>query len=435
MTTLIELVERLYPFTYSVVGPGNDAAIPAFLAELPFRICEYPSGADCNGWIVPPAVIPIKATLMRGRALVYDGLGSPLGVPALCPSVRMDLTLDELAPHLFSSEENPDAIPYHWTNLYRPGEKIWGFCLPKTLRDSLAPGRYSIEIETETKPGTMKVFDYILPGESSKTILLNAHNCHPFQANDDISGCAIGIAVMQRLRTISKRRFSYRLVIAPELIGTAHWLEGLGREAESLSATIMLKSLGNAAPLKLQNSFSGSAAIDRAAHHAMRHRFSDYLSGPFRTVYGNDETVFEAPGYEIPSISLTRFPFSSYHTDADRPETLSTAALQESLDVVLDIVEAMESDLVFKGTAHGLVSLSNPRYDLYRAAPAPGIDCESYPEINARWNLLMNCLPRLLDGRTGLLEIADRHRLPVREVREYVERWAEKGLAVCIELP
>ena len=34
----------------------------------------------------------------------------------------------------------------------------------------------------------MKVLEYTLPGSSSETIIINAHNCHPFQANDDISG-------------------------------------------------------------------------------------------------------------------------------------------------------------------------------------------------------------------------------------------------------
>ncbi len=38
-------------------------------------------------------------------------------------------------------------------------------------------------------------------------------------------------------------------------------------------------------------------------------------------------------------------------------------------------------------------------------------------------------MPRHLDGRTGLLEIADRYGLPVAEVHAYAMKWVERGLA------
>ena len=47
-----------------------------------------------------------------------------------------------------------------------------------------------------------------------------------------------------------------------------------------------------------------------------------------------------------------------------------------------------------------------------------------------RWNHLMNCLPRHLDGHTGLLEIADLYGLPLAEVHAYAMKWVERGLAV-----
>jgi aminopeptidase-like protein len=227
------------------------------------------------------------------------------------------------------------------------------------------------------------------------------------------------------------RRFSYRLVIAPELIGTVFWLDKLGETARQLRYTIMLKSVGNSRPLKLQESYTGDARIDHAAHYVFRSRFRQYDSGRFRTIYGNDETVFEAPGYEIPSISLTRFPFFGYHTDLDTPESLDEGALQDAIDTTLAIIDVMEKDISPRFLLKGLVSLSSPRYDLYRAAPAPGVDKEDYSAVNARWNLLMNCLPRELDGKTPLLDIAKRYELPLDEVYDYVTRWIEKSLAVA----
>lgn len=424
-----DLVAKLYPYAYSVTGEGNDRAIPVYRSELPFVVHEYQSGRELNGWTVAPAWRVLKALISRDGKIVYDGSVSPLGVITLSQSFVGRVDLKTLRQHLYFSDECPDAIVYHWTALYRPQERSWGFCIPRTLWAALEEGFYDVELLTEEVPGTMKVLDYFLPGESRETILLNAHNCHPYQANDDISGCAIGIRAMQALARQSRRRYSYRLVIAPELIGTAFWLDGLGDAAAELRYAIMLKSVGNHAALKLQESYTGHSAIDVAAHCVFASRYGDYVSGPFRTIYGNDETVFEAPGYEIPSISLTRYPFVGYHTSQDTPASLDEGALADTLDTVMSILDTMEKNVTLKFVAKGLVALSHPRFDLYRAAPAPGIDRQDYAAINARWNLLMNCLPRELDGTRPLMEIAEKYELPFDEVHEYLMRWVAKGLA------
>ena len=60
----------------------------------------------------------------------------------------------------------------------------------------------------------MNVLDFELKGKTKNTIILNAHNCHRFQANDDISGCAVGIKLIKHLKTLKKLNYTYRLIIA-----------------------------------------------------------------------------------------------------------------------------------------------------------------------------------------------------------------------------
>jgi aminopeptidase-like protein len=235
---------------------------------------------------------------------------------------------------------------------------------------------------------------------------------------------------MKALQSRPARRFTYRLVIAPELIGTVHWLYQLNPVREHFAGAIMLKSVGSDGPLKLQHSFSSTSQLDRAAFNVLNRRVEGLVSGPFRTIYGNDETVFDSPGYEIPSISLTRFPFPQYHTDADTPERLSAAKLEETRDVVLEMIDALEASERLAFAARGLVSLSHPRYRLYRPAPAPGIDREEYLDVSRRWNLLMNCLPRELNGTNSGIDLACKYDLPVGEVCDYLRKWKEKGLAI-----
>lgn len=426
---ILNIVRKLYPQAYSVVSSENDRAISIFLEELDFDIVKIPSGYEHNGWIVPPDWRTIRANLFKDEKLIFDAMSTPLGVGVLSPSYKGKIPLAELKKHLYYSDDCPDAIPYHWTNLYRPAERDWAFCVKKAFFDSLAEGEYRVELETLEQPGTMKVLDFTLPGRSSDTILLNGHNCHPWQANDDLSGCAVGIAVMQALQAREYRKYTYRLVIAPELIGTVHWLAGLGQTNRRFTGAIMLKSVGNSRPLKLQHSFEGVSQLDKAASSVLRQRDPNYISGAFRTIYGNDETVFDSPGYKIPTISLTRFPFVEYHTDADTPERLSSASLGETYDVVLEIIDALEDNETLRFSERGLVALSHPRYRLYRAAPAPGLDKGEYLEVSRRWNLLMNCLPRELNGSNSAIDLAYKYELPVNEVCAYLNEWMEKRLA------
>jgi aminopeptidase-like protein len=420
------LVKKLFPFGYSVAGSENDRAAKLLHQELPFDFFEFPSGKELNGWVIPKGLEVQKAEIRKNGSLIYDAKKSPLGVPALSDSFEGHLTLEELTPYLFTAE-NPDAIPYHWTRLYRPDQKLWGFCIPKKIKDSLLPGNYEVELKTVTYPAKMKVLVYTLPGKSNKKILINAHNCHPYQANDDLSGIAVGIEVMKSLSSIPERKYTYQLMVAPELLGPLFWLDELGEEqASSIIGTIMLKAVGNKRELRLQESFSGVSFLDRIAHQVFKLNYVEYQSGAFRTIYGNDETVFEAPPYRIPSISLTRWPFLEYHTDQDTPDKLSEEYLQDTVDTVLKICEGLELNRVYLPNFSGLVCLS--RHNLYKPVPNASESGVDYNSIPGRWNQLMNGLPSCLDGNTDLLSISERYDLPLFEVAQYLDLWVEKNL-------
>jgi aminopeptidase-like protein len=426
---LLDIVCDLFPYKYSVVSDANDQAITAFCKYLDFDVHEFPSGLEINGWKVPDNWCVLDATIRHHGSIIYDAKSHPFAVGAISPGFVGTLDAADLKKHLYFSSESPGAVPYHWVNLYRPGNRDWAICVTKDFYDQIPEGEFEVELRVSEKPGSMKVLDFTLPGESEETVIVNAHNCHPFQANDDISGCAVGIGVFLSLSRWEKRKFTYRLLIAPELIGTVHWLNAQSDVAQLFVGALLLKSVGNSASLRLQYSFTGDSQLDRAAASVLASRQLNSLPGKFRTVYGNDETVFDSPGYEIPTISLTRYPFLGYHTDADVPEALSTQALAETLDCVLDIFGAIERNQYLRFSGRGLVALSHPRYDLYRAAPAPGLDRTPYDDSQRQWNLLMNCLPRELNGKQSTIDLAVKYGLPVLDVCDYLEEWVVRGLA------
>lgn len=427
MEDLKGLVSRLYPFRYSVTGPDNDAAVDLLQSLLAFEVLEYPSGAELNGWIIPPSETVQEALLLKDGKVVYDGLRSPLGVPAQVQSFSGTLSLDQLQHHLFSDPLQPDAVPAHWSNLYRPGSCNWGFCIPHRIRNSLVEGEYEVRLVTQSQPSTMKVLRHVLPGDSPVTVLFNAHNCHPFQANDDMSGVAVGIALMLELARRPRRRFTYELMIAPELFGPLFWLNSLPAEqSENLLGAVMLKSVGNSGPLKLQQAFDEASLISRAAMRVFADKYGSFESTVFRGLYGNDETVFEAPPFRIPSVSLTRWPFREYHTDLDTPDRLSAEALSDTLDTALRLCEALEMCRTYFPSFRGLVNLG--RLGLY--LPHPGVSGEGADFLSApgRWHRLMNTLPSLLGSEFDLLAICEEFDLPLRDVHAYLTEWANAGL-------
>jgi aminopeptidase-like protein len=137
----------------------------------------------------------------------------------------------------------------------------------------------------------------------------------------------------------------------------------------------------------------------------------------------------EAKGIEIPCPSLSRCPFPEYHTSRDNPGLMSEEHLEEAVRVVVDALMALDRNVTANAHTVGLVCLSNPKYDLYQAYFDPSIpDRRTISAKAARFNKLMNWLPRYFDGRTTALEIAERFELPFSAVRDYLSAWEAKGL-------
>ena len=137
--------------------------------------------------------------------------------------------------------------------------------------------------------------------------------------------------------------------------------------------------------------------------------------------------MWEAVGYEIPTISISRFPYPEYHSSMDTEDIINPSMLGDAVDAVMGTIDILENDYVAVRHFKGLVALSNPRFGLYidQADPSirPVID-----EDQRKWNYLMDCLPRYFDGKTTVLDIAETHQLPAASVYEYMRRFESKGL-------
>jgi len=410
--------------------------------ELSLTYHEYPSGTEIwDSWVIPQ-----KWTVNHGyietaageRLLSFDD--HPLHLISYSDSYEGWVSHQTLSDHIHTHPDNSEAIPWHFRMNYRPWDSEWGFCASQNFVDSLDQDEYYVSINTTFEDDVMTVGEHYLPGKLDETILFVAHLDHTGMANDDLAGVAGGIELMRRLQERPDRRYSYRLLLVQEMLGSAAYLEEFEDRAEDFVFGVFLEMLGNDNRLLLQRTFTGESKLDAVAERVLRTQFPEYEVDGFRSQVGNDELILESPGYEIPTISVLRGPYPEYHTHFDDPSIIHEERLEQAVSYVEDVVDILERDFVPVRTFVGLPSLANPKYDLYIDPRKDGIhlneDVLPDVEIEAEGNIdhFRNCVFRFLDGDYTVFDIASEFGLQFDFVHSYLSDFEAKEL-VQTELP
>jgi aminopeptidase-like protein/aminoglycoside N3'-acetyltransferase len=422
-----ELISALWRLPRDIVSDGYDAALQALSTQVPMTIHGYPTGTECWTWIVPEKWTCQEAWLetLDGRRL-FSYEDNPLHVVSYSLPVNREVSREELFEHLNVHPALPDAIPF----VFKYYERDWGLCCSRRLKDSLRDCRYRVVIRSQFSYGTLKVGEVIVPGKSSETFILCAHLCHPAMVNDDLSGVVVGLKVMQELLRRPNLRYSYRFLILPETIGSAAYLS---HQQELIPRTIgglFLEMLGLENPHALQLSFAGNTEVDRCLSRALKESDPQGWTGPFRTIVGNDERQFNAPGVRVPMLSLSRVMqgnpdgwryYPEYHSSQDTPELTSSTRLSESRDLVLKMIDAIEGNRVPVNRYQGEIFCS--RYGL-------NIDAYTNPQGNqALFDIIF-----LIDGTRSVAEISRICKLSLDSVQRVVEELLQLGLVEYPEI-
>lgn len=251
-------------------------------------------------------------------------------------------------------------------------------------------------------------------------------------ANDGFAGTAVLIRLFQWLAT-RDTYYSYRLVIGPEHVGTIFYLRDMPKaELRRVVCGVFEEMPGTMGPIKVTSTFLGGHVLDGAFANVVKHHAKAHALVPWRQGAGNDETVWEAPGYEVPFVEVTRSehlmqPYLEYHTSMDSPELMNPVQLEELLDVLKRVIDVLESNARVHRTFDGLICLSNPQYDLYMERRDPAI-AKNLPADSEKWGYLLDCILRYFDGSMTVLDIAEKHDLPFDRVLAYVRRFEQRGL-------
>ncbi len=409
-----ELISALWRLPRDIVSDGYDTALQALSTQVPMVVHQYSTGTECWTWLIPEKWTCREAwleTLDGQRLFSYED--NPLHVVSYSLPIDREVSREELFAHLNTHPELDDAIPF----LFKYYERDWGLCCSKELKDSLRDDRYRVRISSDFSYGTLKVGEVTAVGKSAETFVLCAHLCHPAMVNDDLAGVVVGLKVMQELLKRPNLRYTYRFLILPETIGSVAYLSHHQELIPKMIGGLFLEMLGLDNPHALQLSYAGDTEVDRCLAQVLKHSDPDAWTGPFRTVVGNDERQFNAPGVRVSMLSLSRvlqnksgsWPYyPEYHSSRDTPELASSNRLAESRDLVLKMLDALEGNQVPVNRFQGEVFCS--RYGL-------NIDAYENPEGNrALFDIMF-----LIDGTRSIADIARVCNISIESTRRVVE--------------
>ena len=439
------LLRDLFPICRSITGDGVRQTLRALQQVTPFQIHEVPSGTPCFDWIVPDEWNARDAYIAdeSGRRLV-DFQQSNIHLVNYSMPFEGTLTFDELAPHLHSLPDLPNAIPYRTTYYNRS----WGFCLTHEQLETLdRQARYRVKVDTTLQPGSLTYGEALLPGTSGEEYLVSTYCCHPSLANDNLSGPVLWTLLLRELAA-RPHRHAYRFIIIPETIGALAYLAANQRVMHEIDGGFVVTTVAGPGKFGYKRSFEGKHRIDRIVRQMFKELDLEYIEYPF-DVNGSDERQFSSPGFRLPTGTICKdkyYEYPYYHTSLDDLDFVSAANLTATLGLYRMAIEMLEQDRPYRSlNPHGEPMLG--KRGLYpkvggsikqqAAAPAGEHAGRAYQvsperilygnELDAiRW-LLFHA-----DGWTGLLEIAERTGLPVRQLHEVAQKLVEGGLLEAV---
>ncbi len=404
---MMSLLKTLFPLPRSLTGDGVRATLQALKQHIPLDIREVATGTQVFDWNVPREwnIRDARIKALDGRVLV-DFADNNLHVVGYSVPVHGTSTREELAAHIHTLPDQPDAIPYR-TSYYAEN---WGFCLSHSLWQTMQDEAYEVEIDSELADGSLSYGEFLIPGETGQEILISVHVCHPSLANDNLSGIVVATALARYFLAQPQRRFGIRFLFLPATIGAITWLAENEDHLDRVVHGLVLTCIGDGGPFHYKKTVNG-AAVDLAAEHVLRHSGQAFDMLEF-SPYGYDERQYGSPGIALPVGCLMRAihgTFPEYHTSLDNCDFVTPEALDQSFRLLVDLIGLLQRNATYR-RVDGRGEPQLGRRGLYRAI-AGQKEAGGASQMDLLW-VLNQC-----DGNRSLLDIAERAKAPFSRIR------------------
>jgi aminopeptidase-like protein len=343
MSQILDLVAQLYKFAPQLIGASYDNCLTHLKELIGLDIIEIPSGTKLETWTVPDEWIVKEAWVKDPSGNKIIEWKNDLSLMVYSQPTHGVLKREELKPHLYINKDLPDAIHYEHS-FY---EKKWGFSIPynkmfdKDGKDLLPEGEYEVFIDTEFKPGIMKLGVHTIKGKTDREVLLFAHIDHPYQANDNLAGVACLADLALKLKD---KEHTIKIVFCPETIGSIAY--ALTQDISKVDFMIALDCIGTDTQPTIHWSYDADNRINRIAHLAMMMGDESFGMNRFRAGIGSDEYVFNDPLIGIPGLMITRHPYPEYHSSDDTPEIIKEDSIVKIQKVIENVIDIYEKDFI-----------------------------------------------------------------------------------------
>ncbi len=408
----------LFDVCRSITGPGVRQTLEYFIKILPeLSMHSVPTGTTAFDWKVPDEWFIYDAFIENefGERII-DFKNNNLHVVSYSIPVDQWLELEELDSYLHSLIDQPEAIPYI-TSYYK---RSWGFCISHKQKCSLKKGKYRVYINSELKPGVLNYAEVVLPGESKQEVLLSTYICHPSMANNELSGPIMALALAKWLKTLEKRKYTYRIVFAPETIGSIVYLsKNYKHLRENMIAGYVLTCIGDERVYSFVPSRYGDTFADKVALNVLAHKVGKFD----RYTYldrGSDERQYCSPGIDLPVCSIMRSKYGEYpeyHTSLDDLNFVTAQGLQQSYEIMQNVIQVIEYNNYYKAT-----NLCEPQLGKYGLYPSLSTR-ESVKKVKTITNILAYS-----DGTNSLLELSEILNTDPLLLHLEIKKLVEKGL-------
>jgi len=417
-TSMHSLCAELFPICRSITGSGVRKTLSIIKGHLPnLTLHEVPSGTRCFDWVVPREWnIHDAAIIDQDGKRIVDFKESNLHIVGYSIPVNKTLPLEELDQHLHSLPDQPQAIPYV-TSYYH---ERWGFCLRHDQRMRLKPGNYKVHIDSELSDGFLTYAELLLPGASAKEVFISSYICHPSMANNELSGPVVTTFLARWLAALPARRYTYRIVLIPETIGSIVYLSRHhAAMRENIVAGFNVTCIGDDRAYSYLPSRHGATLADQAALHTLQHLHPEFKRYSFLD-RGSDERQYCSPGIDLPVCSVMRTKYGQYpeyHTSLDNLDLVTPTGLFGGYDVLQKTIECIERNETLRTTV--LCEPQMGRRGLYPTLSRKGSGSQARHTMN---------FLAYADGKRTALEIADIINVPLWELTNTIERLKEEGI-------
>lgn len=420
--SMYSLIQELYPICRSITGDGVRASFEIVSKIVELSITEVPSGTKVFDWEVP-FEWNIKDAYIENASgeRIVDFADSNLHVVSYSVPIDTSMTLDELKPHLHTSPDRPDWIPFR-TTYYN---EDWGFCLAHNEFLNMEDGVYRVRIDSELAPGRLTYAECVIPGESDEEVILFTHTCHPSLCNDNLSGIALS-AYLAKTLGACRPYYTYRFLFAPATIGSISWLAQNEERLSKIRHGLVFSVIGDSGHLVYKRSRIGNSEIDRAVKQVLSTTTEEYEIRDF-SPWGYDERQFCSPALNLPVGRLTRTPhgrYPEYHTSADDLTVVQPEFLFDSFRAVWRIFAVLEGNATYRNLS-GKGEPQLGRRGLYRKMGG-------YQDVEQQ-QLAMLWVLNQSDGENSLLDIAEKANIPFGVIRSAANDLIDSELLAEIE--